>query len=155
MSRRSTFRTAEEPLARRIDKLELELYVARRTLINRLSLGIQELLVHIPRSLTFGEAYDWFEEAMLDVVDMAELIPESERTDTTYNGDRARCPLCGDSANDYYNPNNGFAFPEGLRRHLMGANNTNQCEVSREILAHVRYVSALPDPGEWRSNMDI
>lgn len=156
MPKRPSPRLPEHPAEKRVRELEDELYFARRTLIDMLGADAQGIFVKTPcRSISPGEVYAWFELVMGRVLEIARPLSPEERTDQTYDGDRARCPLCGGSANDYYNPNNGFAYPEGLRRHLLGANNNRQCNVSREILAHERYVGSLPTLGEWHSNTDV
>lgn len=144
MAGRTTYLGKTDPRDARIRELESDLFFARVALFNRLDERLQDIINTMPIDATFSEVYRWFEGAMSDVIDLAEPLSAEERTDTTHNGDRARCPLCGDSANDYYNPNNGFAYPQGLRRHLLGTHNNTQCEVSKQILSQARYVITLP-----------
>jgi hypothetical protein len=152
MPGRSTYRGEVDSKDARIRELREELYSARRALFHRLGESFQQIIDEMPRDVTYGETYDWFEEAMGQVLHLAESLSADERTDEDQSIDRARCPLCGGSASDYYNPNNGFAYPEGLRRHLLGENNTNQCEVSKQVLAHARYLNEPPILGAWRPN---
>lgn len=60
--------------------------------------------------------------------------------------ERTPCPLCGDIANVPYS-NAGFKYPEGLRRHLIGFGNTQQCIIiytiyelgKNSIISHNRF----------------
>lgn len=42
---------------------------------------------------------------------------------------RANCPLCGGESMSRYEV--GFAYPEGLRRHMLTGGNVNRCEVTK------------------------
>ncbi|QIN60919.1 hypothetical protein SBC1_08980 [Caballeronia sp. SBC1] len=57
------------------------------------------------------------------------------------HGERALCPLCRGSTNGPGNTR-GFAFPEGLRRHLLGESTPHQCEVfaaaDKSIIRRIR-----------------
>jgi hypothetical protein len=85
-----------------IRKLKDDLYTARCTVIEILGEEIERVL-------------------------FSYLSGMKEGAKPTYDGDRARCPLCGGSSQAPYAA--GFAFPEGLRRHLLGEYNSNMCVV--------------------------
>jgi hypothetical protein len=69
----------------------------------------------------------WRDGALQRVLDAADVRNGDEMGDGRY-GDRALCPLCRRSANGSRRVR-GFAFPEGLRRHLLGESIPRQCEV--------------------------
>ncbi|GLQ98349.1 hypothetical protein [Dyella mobilis] len=123
----------------RIRELEEQLYLARRTVIKLTGETTSQVLSPPYNLKSWQEAYDWFEKVIEQVIHEAPIIPKDRRTDYESLGERAICPLCGDSAQDYYNPTNGFAHPEGLRRHLVGSHKSTQCEVAREALQQARY----------------
>jgi hypothetical protein len=54
--------------------------------------------------------------------------PWQEMRGVSSISDRARCPLCGGSSDNPHGEE-GFAYPEGLRRHLAGSYNARQCNV--------------------------
>ena len=43
-------------------------------------------------------------------------------------GDRAYCPLCGGSSQNFYG-GEGYAYPDGLRRHLESSYNAHRCAI--------------------------
>lgn len=146
-------RTADS-LEKRIRELEDELFRARQTVLHLMPPQAQEIFAGMYQLKTPRDVYDWFEGAMKQVIDLADpFLAEDSRTGMSL-GHRARCPLCGESSNDYYNPDNGFAFPEGLLRHLLGERNANQCGVAREVLAEARRASTHM-AGRWLSDRDV
>ena len=147
--------TSVDALDKRIRQLENELFIARQTVFHLVDPRAREIFEKMPYSSTPSGVYDWFEKAMGQVVALAEPFAAEDMRTGRSLGQRARCPLCGDSSSDYYNPDNGFAFPEGLLRHLLGGKGANQCGVTIEVLAQARYANAPPAPGEWRPNLSI
>jgi hypothetical protein len=138
----------------RIRELEDELFRARQTVFHLMPPRAREILDGMYLLETPRDVYDWFEGAMKQVLELAEpFLAEDRRTGKSL-GHRARCPLCGESSNDRYNPDNGFAFPEGLLRHLLGERKANQCGVAREVLAEARRVSTHM-AGKWLSGPDV
>jgi hypothetical protein len=113
-----------------IRKLKDDLYTARCTVIEILGEEIERVLFSYLSGMKEGEfeyqntssglASRWLRSIVDDVLKLANAKP-------TYDGDRARCPLCGGSSQAPYAA--GFAFPEGLRRHLLGEYNSNMCVV--------------------------
>ena len=133
--RRHPIASFEDPTERRIDELERELYRARDTLLRMTGPVIEEIL-RPPYDLTSDEVWVWFHQAMKKILELAKPLSGEERNDRTYWGDRAPCPLCGESAQSFYKSDDGFAFPEGLRWHLNGDRRARQCDITREALAH-------------------
>jgi len=146
-------RTADS-LDKRIRELEDELFRARQTILHLVSPQAREIFDGMYRLETPRDVYDWFEGAMKQVIDLAEpFLAKDGRTGMPL-GHRARCPLCGESSNDRYNPDNGFAFPEGLLRHLLGERKANQCGVAREVVAEARRASTHV-AGRWLPDYDV
>jgi hypothetical protein len=70
------------------------------------------------------QTYQWPDAVAARISEIAKILPPSI-FDTL---DRAYCPLCGDGSSRGYA--NGFAIPEGLRRHLIGwGGQEHQCPV--------------------------
>lgn len=131
MARRSSFLLSEHPAEERVRKLEEELYMVRHVLIHMAGPEAEKIL-HSPAELTSSaEVWDWLRKAVEQLLDLTKPRSAEEREDRFDSRDRAVCPLCGDSAMDVYHPGNGFAFPEGLRRHLLGVHNSRQCDVAK------------------------
>jgi hypothetical protein len=74
----------------------------------------------------------WLNEAADKIVDLAERRPASEMGEYMGSGERAYCPLCGGGASGPY-IGKGFAWPEGLRRHLLGDYNSHECNVMEAV----------------------
>jgi hypothetical protein len=72
--------------------------------------------------------WQWMSDAAENIVDLADRRPAQEMAVYQGTGERAYCPLCGGGA---LGPRigEGFSWPEGLRRHLLGNNNSQQCGV--------------------------
>jgi hypothetical protein len=139
MARRSSLTPYEHPAEQMVRKLEDELFMVRLQVIHMAGPEAEKIL-DSPRGLTSqAEVWHWFEGAMEQVLDLAKPQSSEERGDRFYHGDRAVCPLCGDSAQDYYKPENGFAFPDGLHRHLLGEHRARQCAVSKVAFDHAVY----------------
>lgn len=108
-------------------RLREELYMARETIIMLMGSEISDILMSYHYCSSEQECWDWRDVAADKIVQFAQLRPPQEMGD--YDGlcSRAVCPLCGgSSANRYIR---GFAFTEGLLRHLLGSYNVHQCRV--------------------------
>ena len=96
-----------------------------------------------PHGISTGaEAYMWFQGAIEGLHASAEVIPHDPRNRWGHQGDRAICPLCGEGAIGNLNQlEPGYAYPEGLWRHLMGESNSRMCRVARGMFeeAHSRW----------------
>src|SRR5688572_12706949 len=110
-----------------IRKLRSELYSARRTIVDLMPDKISQLLGDYYRCDTRIDLHRWHGEVIDAIVEMAS--PLAGLRDSYFHAPRARayCPLCGDGSQGPYEE--GFALPEGLRRHLAGWGNCRQCRV--------------------------
>jgi hypothetical protein len=117
----------------RIRKLENDLYLARALIIELTGPRASEILMAPSDLRSAGDVHRWFRGAVERILEIAETITIDEGLCQSL---RAVCPLCGESANDFYRPGPGYKFPVGLRRHLLGAHNSYQCPVVQEALAH-------------------
>ena len=83
---------------------------------------------------------EWRKKSIQRVLDAADVRDGAAMGDLGGN-DRALCPLCRRSANGPGRAR-GFAFPEGLRRHLLGEHNSAQCDVfgaaDKSIIRRIR-----------------
>lgn len=130
------FPPAEHPPEQRIRDLESELYHARETLF-RLAGKTAEQILQPYGKPTERSAHQWYMDMVERAIELATPASSEERRDNLYSGDRACCPLCGGSTSfNAYQPNYGFAYPDGLRQHLLGLGRARHCAVAREALAH-------------------
>jgi hypothetical protein len=94
------------------------------------------------------ELLRWRQSVIERVLEIAEPRPDREMGEPLGSGTRAYCPLCrGSSASGSHR---GFAFPDGLRSHLLGARRADEClimeaarlaardHVQDEIAQHMR-----------------
>jgi len=139
MARRSSFTLPEHPAEQKVRKLEEELYLVRDALMHMAGPKAEEILRAPYKLSSQVEVWQWFREAVEQVLGLAKPRSMEERGDIAYLGDRAVCPLCGDSAQDFYQSDNGFAFPEGLRWHLLGGRSARQCVVTKSAFNQAAY----------------
>lgn len=117
-------------LQEELKRLKEELHEARLALIEIMGDEAQEVLSSYRTAMEpVSEGYEgtpgaratlWLRGIVGEVLRLAEVKP-------TYTTDRAICPLCRGSAQGPYA--NGFSFPVGLERHLLGGYNAHQCRV--------------------------
>jgi hypothetical protein len=122
---------ARTPQEIRIRKLEDDLYFARRTVFQLLASEAREILDSPTNLDSPMKVHAWFRAASEQILELADVLNIDEPTRHTQ---RAICPLCGESAQDYYRRGPGFVYPEGLRRHLLGAHGCTQCDVTKIAL---------------------
>lgn len=67
----------------------------------------------------------WEDNVAMEIIQ--KTTPIVKTPDSDYYGHRAYCPLCGGGRNAYELP--GYAYPEGLRRHLLGWGTARRCTV--------------------------
>jgi len=113
-----------------VRKLKEDLYLARRTVIEIVGDEAGRILSSYHSRMKESEfEYEsaggtmvgrWLRSIVDDVLKLAKPRP-------MFDGDRALCPLCGGGSQSPYAT--GFAFPEGLRRHLLGEYNSHKCAV--------------------------
>lgn len=98
-----------------------KLYRARRALVGTLPSTTERLLLDYYSCKDRSEANKWLEHVVEELIGTAVPIEGSGR----WGPERAICPLCKGSSNSPFDE--GFALPEGLRRHLSGWGNARQC----------------------------
>lgn len=104
-----------------IDRLKDELWMLRSQIINLPSYEMGQILRSFYACPSMDETYVWLDQVAAKIISYAvPLEPEP-----SIWGGRANCPLCGLGAGSPYQE--GFALPEGLRRHLVGYGNTHKC----------------------------
>jgi hypothetical protein len=113
----------------RIRQLEDELFVARQAVFHLIDPRAREILTSPIDLDTRGNVHDWFKNAVEEVLKIAQAMIDQDTEE-----ERAICPLCRESPQNYRLPDQGFAFPEGLRRHLLGSHKSTQCRVSHVAL---------------------
>ena len=124
---------------RYVQHLEEELYTTREALIKLAAPALSSRLFAFANNRDRDTAYRRFQECVDEILAAAEPF---DAPTAWLNGvsswPRAKCPLCGESARDRHMPNSGFAFPDGLRRHLTGEGNSIPCAVMHAArrLAH-------------------
>src|SRR5690606_25671652 len=72
-----------------------------------------------------AKRFDDLIDVLIDRADSAALPPSD------WGERRALCPLCNRGSDSPYVE--GYALPEGLRRHLMGRGNTHRCIVMETV----------------------
>lgn len=115
-----------------IKRLKEELWFARTTIIDLVPAPFCEFFRGYYHCNTRSEGYEWRRNLVAEII---ENTPVDDQENFGFQR-TTRCPLCDDSPSHFYR--DGFTFPEGLRRHLTGFGNTNQCSVMREVYALVR-----------------
>ncbi|HEY4212200.1 MAG TPA: hypothetical protein VGM84_12010 [Steroidobacteraceae bacterium] len=115
----------------RIRQLENELDDARRAIIRLMPETVQEILDSYYQCTSRIEFHHWKSKVIDELVELASPLPRH----TPYDTDRALCPLCGGSAENFYQSTQGFSLPLGLHRHLEGWGRTHQCDVTAAAFA--------------------
>lgn len=119
------------------------LYYAYTALIDALPAPITALAQMMERQQRRTPAdwipfsYEW--ESQFAKAALA-LITLPERTDfESYYDPRVPCPLCKNVPNSPFSRDMvGFVYPEGLRRHLLGAHSARQCGVMGALRDYAR-----------------
>jgi hypothetical protein len=138
MSGRTETSSRDSTAQQEIRKLKEALYLTRRALVQMAGEDAYRVLSSYYSGMEKTQAeYEnsrwmacrWLESVTDEVLKLA----RPQDIDQLGSGpDRALCPLCrGGSQSPYAT---GFAIPEGLRRHLLGENNSNQCVVTEAAL---------------------
>lgn len=122
-----------------IRRLENDLDHARRAIIRLMPEPVQEILDSYYRCTSRIELHQWKSKVIDQLVEFAKPLPRH----TPYDTERGYCPLCGGSAEDFYQSQQGFSLPIGLHRHLEGWGRTHQCDVTAAAFGLAR---------EWAHN---
>ncbi|HEX7891487.1 MAG TPA: hypothetical protein VF522_19200 [Ramlibacter sp.] len=121
----------ETPVER---QLRQDLFMARWDIISLAPDQFGDLLRSYFSCKTRAASRGWEADVVEKIIEWTEPLGEDTRPDLF--GARANCPLCRQGAQSYYEQ--GFAFPEGLRRHLIGYGRTHQCIVMRAVMGLAR-----------------
>jgi hypothetical protein len=116
-----------------IRRLKADLYEARTAIVRLMAEDTQRLLTSYFSCESRQQTDAWEQSVADEIIESAEVLP---RTQGSYLSDRAYCPLCGGGSTSPYG--SGFTVPEGLRRHLVGWGNTQQCDVMKAALCLAR-----------------
>lgn len=112
-----------DALIAKIRAMEQDLWYARNTVIELIPEELQDILETYRHCNTPDDTPRW-QGAMADaVIAYAKPLPDLH----PMIGTRARCPLCRKSSQSPYT--DGYALPEGLRRHLLGDGGSHLCHV--------------------------
>lgn len=111
-----------------IQDLENDLYDARTIIISLLGAAVEELIERSHNYESFGDFHNWREGTVESIIDSADPREPFEMREYGSLTPRAYCPLCKGSSRNPWGAE-GFAHPEGLRRHLLGTYNSVQCHV--------------------------
>lgn len=93
----------------------------------------QDVLGKVFSCKSRAEAHAWLRTTSQAIVQTVTPRPGGAMGDTVQSGPRAFCPLCGRGADNIFQLH-GFAYPEGLARHLEGSYNARHCNVMRAAL---------------------
>jgi hypothetical protein len=115
----------KKELASSNHRLDVELAEARYTIIDLMD--VRGLLDGYAGLEDHKDLVVWREKALDRLLNAADARPGGQMGDPTH-GERALCPLCRAGVSGTTGMR-GFAYPEGLRRHLLGESTPRQCEV--------------------------
>lgn len=128
---RYSFRDKDETIRR----LENDLWMARYSLLNTLPSAQRRLLTSYHDCETRNDTYGCLDRIAEEITSAAKSLPSRL---PEWMGARALCPLCGGGSSAPFEE--GYALPEGLRRHIVGFGNTHQC-----IFSETAHKLALDD----------
>lgn len=124
--------TPPSKLEAEINRLQNDLYMARITIVDLMPEQVRQLIQHYHGFKSHDEAYRWEQDLIEKLIAVSQPKSAREMGDYSSTTERAYCPLCGGSAQSVYGTE-GFAFPEGLKRHLAGSYNSGRCMVFEAI----------------------
>lgn len=111
-----------------IRRLRDDLNTARRAVLGLMPEQVRKVFETGYDCKSSDDMYLWEQNTIAKLLDLARSRTAEEMGEHFSSTDRAYCPLCGSSAQSIYG-GEGFAFPDGLRRHLEGSCNAHQCLV--------------------------
>ena len=115
-------------LEQEVWRLREEIYMAREVIIRLMGSEISDILMSYSRCTSEEECWRWRYVTADTIVRFAYPRPPQDMGDRSGLSSRAVCPLCGGSSDNPFGLR-GFAFDEGLIRHLLGSHNAHQCSV--------------------------
>ncbi len=110
-----------------IQNIKSELYNARSIILNLMPLKINNILRSYYSCESSKVTTGWIIDSVDLIIQEADVIPPKNE----YYSESVYCPLCRHGSAAAYA--NGFKYPEGLRRHLLGVGKIHQCEVFKAI----------------------
>lgn len=120
-----------------IARLKAELFMTRRAMISLMREDAQAILLGSSACQSLADVMDWSERAARDMLALCQPQPAEAMGGSHKSSPRATCPLCmGDSSAP--GDVKGFAFPEGIIRHLLGTYNARQCPVFKVAVEQAR-----------------
>jgi hypothetical protein len=111
-----------------VKRLREEIFWLRQTIHALLPVEVARVLSSYHHCESLEDAHRWTDNVAEQISDFAEPRPAGEMGELG-PGERAYCPLCKASSQSPYAK--GFAFPEGLLKHLLGQGNARECLVMR------------------------
>jgi len=112
-----------------IESLKHDLSTVRWTVLSLMPEDVQRILGSYYDCGSEEEALMWENITAEKIIALAEIL---QSRGWAFFGERAYCPLCKNGSNSPFEE--GFAVPEGLRRHLVGWGNTHQCGIFKVAL---------------------
>lgn len=119
---------SHKSLVETVERLEGDLYTARRAIIGLMGQHARDILQSNSHCTNRGDVWDWAEAAAPTIVALAKPHASEDMGEVQGGSPRAACPLCGDGSQNLAGVQ-GFAVPEGLKRHLLGLSKARQCDV--------------------------
>jgi hypothetical protein len=119
-----------------VRELRSKLENARESILDLVPLRVRELLLDRTNIAKYQSVFDWASDVAEQVLGHAKPRPAKEMNDFGSLSDRAFCPLCGRSSVNLYGEH-GFAYPEGLRSHLLGTHTARECvamEAAKQLI---------------------
>lgn len=115
-----------DPKDETIKRLNDELMMLRYELISVAPQEAGLLLGSYYKCKSRSEIHHWLNDIAEQISAMAKPLPKYQNS---VWGERGNCPLCGSGGNSFNDE--GFALPEGLRRHLVGFGNAHHCVITK------------------------
>ena len=113
-----------------VRRLRDDLFQARVTVLRVMPEPIRRVLETYIQCTSLEELIDWQRSTAEQIVKLAEARPAKEMGERSNISDRAICPLCGEGTSWRGLPEViGFTVPDGLIRHLRGAQRAMPCAV--------------------------
>jgi hypothetical protein len=120
-----------------IARLKVELFMTRRAMISLMREDAQAILLSSSACQSLADVVDWSERAARDVLALCQPQPAEVMGGIHKSSPRTTCPLCmGDNSGP--GDVKGFAFPEGMTRHLLGTYKARQCPVFKIAVEQAR-----------------
>src|SRR5882672_1195197 len=113
-----------------VSELRSRLASAHEDLVGLMPDELKALLLDHRDLKMDDSAFDWACDVAEGVLKCAKPRPAKEMNDYGSLSDRAFCPLCGRSSTNLHGEH-GFAYPEGLRSHLLGTHTARECAVMK------------------------